>query len=186
MNTNEIREEALLPGKRRLEIPQSYPVFHTARDNDTGGIPLLSDDGSIPVFTGMGPRAGGFIHACSQAYFKKTEEEEYCGHAHIRAGDNHCGHSGHVDGHSCRSGSRQGRNLIMDRVSRERQDNLESMPFVGRAVYWLENHLNIHQAVNNLTSWLTAQVTLFLRSSFIQIIVIVLTFYLLFYFSQGS
>ena len=77
----------------------------------------------------------------------------------------------------------RGATLIMDRVSSgEWQDNLESMPFVGRAVYWLENHLNIHQAVNNLTSWLTAQVTLFLRSSFIQIIVIVLTFYLLFYF----
>ena len=73
--------------------------------------------------------------------------------------------------------------LIMDRVeSGEWQTNLEGMPFVGKAVFWLENHLNIPQAVNNLTSWLTAQVTLFLRSSFVQIIVIVLTFYLLFYF----
>lgn len=77
----------------------------------------------------------------------------------------------------------KGAALIMDRVSSgEWQNNLESMPLVGRAVFWLENHLNIPQAVNNLTSWLTAQVTLFLRSSFIQIIVIVLTFYLLFYF----
>ena len=76
----------------------------------------------------------------------------------------------------------KGATLIMDRVSSgEWQNSLENMPFVGRAVFWLENHLNIQQAVNNLTSWLTAQVTLFLRSSFIQIIVIVLTFYLLFF-----
>ena len=77
----------------------------------------------------------------------------------------------------------KGAALIMNRAeSGEWQANLEEMPFVGKAVFWLENHLNIPQAVNNLTSWLTAQVTLFLRSSFIQVIVIVLTFYLLFYF----
>lgn len=77
----------------------------------------------------------------------------------------------------------KGAALIMNRVeSGEWQTNLEQMPFVGKSVFWLENHLNIPQAVNNLTSWLTAQVTLFLRSSFVQIIVIVLTFYLLFYF----
>ncbi len=77
----------------------------------------------------------------------------------------------------------KGTALIINRVeSGEWQSNLEKMDFVGKAVYWLETHLNIHQAINNLTSWLTAQVTLFLRSSFVQIIVIVLTFYLLFYF----
>ena len=77
----------------------------------------------------------------------------------------------------------RGSTLIMSKVeSGEWQRNLERMPYIGKVLLWAENQLDIPSLIDNLTSFLTAQVTSFLRSSFIQAIVIVLTFYLLFFF----
>ena len=76
----------------------------------------------------------------------------------------------------------RGSTLIMSKVeSGEWQRNLERMPYAGKILLWAENQLDIPSLIDNLTSFLTAQVTSFLRSSFIQVIVIVLTFYLLFF-----
>ena len=77
----------------------------------------------------------------------------------------------------------RGSTLIMNKVeSGEWQHNLEKFPYIGKALLWAEDQLDIPSIVDNLTSFLTTQVTSFLKSSFIQIVVIVLTFYLLFFF----
>ena len=78
----------------------------------------------------------------------------------------------------------RGSTLIMNKVeSGEWQHNLEKFPYIGKALLWAEDQLDIPSIVDNLTSFLTTQVTSFLKSSFIQIVVIVLTFYLLFVFN---
>ena len=77
----------------------------------------------------------------------------------------------------------RGAGLIMSKVeSGEWQANLQGIPYAGKAVQWAENQLDIPSSVNKLTTWLTSQAALFLRSSLVQVIVIVLTFYLLFFF----
>ena len=77
----------------------------------------------------------------------------------------------------------RGSTLIMNKVeSGEWQHNLEKFPYIGKALLWAEDQLDIPSLIDSLTSFLTTQVTSFLKSSLIQIIVIVLTFYLLFFF----
>lgn len=61
--------------------------------------------------------------------------------------------------------------LIMNKVdSEEWQHNLKKFPYIGKALLWSEDHLDIPSLIDSLTSFLTTQVASFLKSSLIQIL----------------
>jgi predicted PurR-regulated permease PerM len=64
----------------------------------------------------------------------------------------------------------------------EWRDAIAAYPRLGRSVEWLEARLDFAGAAANLAEWLTVQSTSFLRGSVNQLINLLLTFYLLFYF----
>lgn len=60
--------------------------------------------------------------------------------------------------------------------------NLEAHPLVTPAVDWVERQFDLPDTVNAMTSWLTGTVASLARASVLQLIGMVLTLYLLFFF----
>lgn len=66
--------------------------------------------------------------------------------------------------------------------SGEWRNTLEGHPFLAPIGKWIEHQFDLPEIVNSATSWLTISAAAFVQGSAIQIIGIVLTFYLFFYF----
>ena len=64
----------------------------------------------------------------------------------------------------------------------EWRDAIATYPRLARSVEWLEERLDFTGAAANLVQWLTVQSTLLVRGSVNQLLNLLLTFYLLFYF----
>ena len=62
------------------------------------------------------------------------------------------------------------------------RDNLEAYPMLAPAANWVERQFDLPDTVNAITSWLTSAVASLARESVVQVIGMVLTLYLLFYF----
>jgi predicted PurR-regulated permease PerM len=62
------------------------------------------------------------------------------------------------------------------------RDAIADLPFLSGIVEWLETRLNLADLASAVASWLTEQSTMLLRGSATQIVMLVITFYLLFYF----
>ena len=60
--------------------------------------------------------------------------------------------------------------------------NLEAYPLIAPAGHWIERQFDLPGIVSTATSWLTDTAASFVRGSVLQLIGIVLTFYMLFYF----
>jgi predicted PurR-regulated permease PerM len=58
----------------------------------------------------------------------------------------------------------------------------DAHPLIAPAGQWIERQLDLPEMVNNATTWLTGTAAAFVHGSVLQLIVVVLTFYLLFYF----
>ncbi|MCY7354302.1 MAG: AI-2E family transporter [Lysobacter sp.] len=60
--------------------------------------------------------------------------------------------------------------------------NLEAYPLLAPAGHWIERQFDLPGMVNNVTAWLTNTAASLARESVLQLIGVVLTFYMLFYF----
>ena len=60
--------------------------------------------------------------------------------------------------------------------------NLEAYPLLARVADWVEGQFDLPDTVSAITSWLTGTIASMARESLVQIIGMVLTLYLLFYF----
>lgn len=60
--------------------------------------------------------------------------------------------------------------------------NLEAYPMLAPAADWVERQFDLPDTVNGITSWVTGAVASLARASLLQLIGMVLTLYLLFYF----
>ncbi len=67
-------------------------------------------------------------------------------------------------------------------VSGEWRRSLEGHPYIAPAANWIERKFDLQGIVDNATSWLTGTAASFVRGSALQLIGIVLTFYMFFYF----
>jgi predicted PurR-regulated permease PerM len=60
--------------------------------------------------------------------------------------------------------------------------NLEAYPLLGPAAGWVEHQFDLQDTVNAITAWVTGSMASLARESVLQLIGMVLTLYLLFYF----
>ena len=58
----------------------------------------------------------------------------------------------------------------------------EAHPLIAPIVQWIDQQVDLPGLINNATSWLTSTASSFLQASVLQLIGIVLTFYIFFYF----
>ena len=66
--------------------------------------------------------------------------------------------------------------------SGEWRHTFENHPRIAPVIHWIERQFDLPGMVNNATSWLTGAAASFVQDSMLQLIGIVLTFYILFYF----
>jgi len=66
--------------------------------------------------------------------------------------------------------------------SEEWRRSLEGHPLIAPVVQWIEQQFDLPDMINNATSWLTSAASSFLQGSVLQLIGVVLTFYIFFYF----
>ena len=77
----------------------------------------------------------------------------------------------------------KGADVIRMRVeSGEWQQTMGSYPRIAPVVQWIEQQVDLPETVQTVASWLTNTAASFVRGSLVQLIGLLLTFYLLFYF----
>jgi predicted PurR-regulated permease PerM len=71
-------------------------------------------------------------------------------------------------------------NLVIE--SGEWRNILEKHRFLGSISHWVERHFDLPEILNTATSWLTNAASSFVQGSVMQLIGLILTFYIFFYF----
>jgi predicted PurR-regulated permease PerM len=66
--------------------------------------------------------------------------------------------------------------------SGEWRRSLDAHPLIAPVGHWIERQFDLPEMVNNATSWLTGTAASFVQGSVLQLIGVVLTFYIFFYF----
>lgn len=64
--------------------------------------------------------------------------------------------------------------------------SLEGHPLIAPIVQWIEQQFDLPEMINNAASWLTSTASSFLQGSVLQLIGVVLTFYIFFYFLRDK